>query len=287
MAETDERAARDAREDPDRRASGRLLRGHGGERRHSNRRGRFAEDKRAPRTGPERPGFREERLNQRANEPALPDDVKANELDPSVLQDLRSLAKDNADTVARHMVMAAALMAEDPKLALRHARAAKERAGRVGVVRETAGVAAYHAGEWKEALSELRAARRISGGPGLVAVMADCERGLGRPEKAIELAHSEEAAQLDDVSRTELAIVVSGARRDMGDVDAAVMELEALNLDPSREDDEAVRLFYAYADVLLAAGRKDEAVDWFGRSAALDPDGVLDSADRIADIRGE
>ncbi|MDO4609265.1 tetratricopeptide repeat protein [Corynebacterium sp.] len=262
-------------------------RGHGGERRHSNRRGRFAEDKRAPRTGPERPGFREERLNQRANEPALPDDVKANELDPSVLQDLRSLAKDNADTVARHMVMAAALMAEDPKLALRHARAAKERAGRVGVVRETAGVAAYHAGEWKEALSELRAARRISGGPGLVAVMADCERGLGRPEKAIELAHSEEAAQLDDVSRTELAIVVSGARRDMGDVDAAVMELEALNLDPSREDDEAVRLFYAYADVLLAAGRKDEAVEWFGRSAALDPDGVLDSADRIADIRGE
>ena len=95
------------------------------------------------------------------NEPKLPEDIDPAELDPSVRQDLTSLAKDNADQVARHMIMAASVMAEDPQLALRHARAAKDRAGRVGVVRETNGVAAYHAGEWKEALAELRAARRM------------------------------------------------------------------------------------------------------------------------------
>ena len=114
------------------------------------------------RSNPYRQGFREDRMAQKENEPALPDDIDASDLDPSVLQDLRVLAKDNADKVAKHMIMAASWMADDPQLALRHARAAKNRAGRVGVVREAAGIAAYHAGEWKEALSELRAARRMS-----------------------------------------------------------------------------------------------------------------------------
>lgn len=259
--------------------------GPGGDRRHSNRGGRFQDDqKRAPRTGPQRPGFREERIVARQNEPSLPEDVQPDELDPSVRQDLKSLSKDNADQVARHMIMAATLMADDPKLALRHARAAKDRAGRVGVVRETNGVAAYHAGEWKEALAELRAARRISGGAGLLAVMADCERGLGRPEKAIELGRSDEVRLLDDESRTELAIVVAGARRDMGDLDAAIIELEAQDLDPSRKDFEGARLFYAYADALAAAGRTDEAREWFNRSADLDPDGLLDAGDRAAEL---
>lgn len=259
--------------------------GQGGPRRRSNRGGRFQPDqKRAPRTGPQRPGFREERIVARQNEPSIPEDVKADELDPSVRQDLKSLAKDNADTVARHMIMAATLMADDPKLALRHARAAKDRAGRVGVVRETNGVAAYHAGEWKEALAELRAARRISGGAGLLAVMADCERGLGRPEKAIELSRTDEARLLDDDSRTELAIVVAGARRDMGDLDSAIIELEAQNLDPNRKDFEGARLFYAYADALAEAGRTDEAREWFNRSAELDPDELLDSRERVAEL---
>ena len=253
----------------------------GGNRRRSNRGGRNQDEKRTHRTGPQRPGFREERIEARKNEPKLPDDVRADELDPSIRQDLKSLAKDNADMVARHMIMAATLLAEDPQRALAHARAAKDRAGRVGVVRETAGVAAYHAGEWKEALSELRAARRISGGPGMLAVMADCERGLGRPEKAIELAHSPEAAQIDAETKTELAIVVAGARRDLGQLDEAIVELEAENLDPAREDFEAARLFYAYADALAAAGRVEDAKLWFGRSANIDVDEFLDSRERI------
>ena len=260
---------------------GRFDRRGGGRRQHAQRGGA---DRAERRTGPQRSGFREERIMKRHNDPDIPGDISAKDLDPSVLQDLRSLSKDNADTVARHMVMAAIWMEDDPQLALRHARAAKDRAGRVSVVRETAGIAAYHAGEWKEALTELRAARRISGGPGMLAVMADCERGLGHPEKALELGRTEDLSGLDDDSRVELAIVLAGARADMGDFDSAVVELKSVGLENTRSDITSMRLFYAFADCLVQAGRGDEAREWFLRSAELDTEGVLDARERAADL---
>lgn len=260
---------------------GRFDRRGGGRRQHAQRGGT---DRPERRTGPQRSGFREERIMKRQNDPDIPGDISAKDLDPSVLQDLRSLSKDNADTVARHMVMAAIWMEDDPQLALRHARAAKDRAGRVSVVRETAGIAAYHAGEWKEALTELRAARRISGGPGMLAVMADCERGLGHPEKALELGRTEDLSGLDDDSRVELAIVLAGARADMGDFDSAVVELKSVGLEDTRSDITSMRLFYAFADCLVQAGRGDEAREWFLRSAELDTEGVLDVRERAADL---
>lgn len=260
---------------------GRFDRRGGGRRQHAQRGGA---DRPERRTGPQRSGFREERIMKRQNDPDIPGDISAKDLDQSVLQDLRSLSKDNADTVARHMVMAAIWMEDDPQLALRHARAAKDRAGRVSVVRETAGIAAYHAGEWKEALTELRAARRISGGPGMLAVMADCERGLGHPEKALELGRTEDLSGLDDDSRVELAIVLAGARADMGDFDSAVVELKSVGLEDTRSDITSMRLFYAFADCLVQAGRGDEAREWFLRSAELDTEGVLDARERAADL---
>lgn len=260
---------------------GRFDRRGGGRRQHAQRGGA---DRPERRTGPQRSGFREERIMKRQNDPDIPGDISAKDLDPSVLQDLRSLSKDNADAVARHMVMAAIWMEDDPQLALRHARAAKDRAGRVSVVRETAGIAAYHAGEWKEALTELRAARRISGGPGMLAVMADCERGLGHPEKALELGRTEDLSGLDDDSRVELAIVLAGARADMGDFDSAVVELKSVGLEDTRSDITSMRLFYAFADCLVQAGRGDEAREWFLRSAELDTEGVLDARERAADL---
>ena len=255
------------------------------QRRHAQRAG-SGRNEGQRRSGPSRPNFREERTAKRMKEPSLPQDITSRDLDPSILQDLRSLSKDNAEQVGRHMVMAATLMQDDPQLALQHARAAKERAGRVAVVRETCGIAAYHAGEWKEALAELRAARRMSGGPGLMAVMADCERGLGHPEKAIEIARSEELSRLDAASMVELAIVVAGARQDMGQFDAAVAELERQDLNPSRHGVSASRLFYAYADALAAAGRTAEARQWFEHAADADEDELLDTADRLHELEG-
>ncbi|WP_406239420.1 hypothetical protein [Nocardia sp. NBC_01009] len=228
-----------------------------------------------------------DRRPPRPEEPDLPDDIQASDLEPAVRRDLLSLDKTNAEAVARHLVMAARLIDDDPGLALAHARAARQRAGRIAVVRETAGVTAYHAGEWAEALSELRTARRMSGGSGLLAVMADCERGLGRPERAIELGRSDEARALSGDEASELRIVVAGARMDLGQYDQAVVTLQTSDLDPSRTGSAAARLFYAYADALVAAGRTDDGLTWFLNAASADLDGETDAEDRAAELTGE
>ncbi|MCS4535022.1 hypothetical protein [Corynebacterium sp. HS2168-gen11] len=266
--------------DGDRRSYGNNRGREGDQRHHSNRGG--ADRNQRP-FHAQRPGYREERINQRVNEPDLPNDLDVRDLDPMVLQDLKVLAKDNAEVVAKHMIMAATWLADDPQLALRHARAAKDRAGRVAVVRETAGIAAYHAGEWKEALSELRAARRMSGGPGLIAVMADAERGLGRPEKAIELARTE-GVGLDRETEIELAIVVAGARSDLGQYDSAVVTLQQQNPDPNLKTVSNSRLSYAYADALEKVGRLDEARVWFTNAKKQDQDHLLDADERLAQL---
>lgn len=234
-----------------------------------------------------REGIASQRRDARPDEPDLPDDVEASELDPTIRRDLLSLDKSNANSVARHLVMAGRLLDDDPRAALSHARAARQRAGRIAVVREAAGITAYHAGEWAEALSELRAARRMSGGTGLLAVMADCERGLGRPEKALELGRGDDARKLTGDDAAELRIVLAGARMDLGQYDQAVVTLQTPDLDPDRTGTPAARLFYAYADALVAAGRTEEGLQWFLHSAAADIEGVTDAEERVEELTGE
>jgi tetratricopeptide (TPR) repeat protein len=191
-----------------------------------------------------------------------------------------------AEVVARHLVMAGRLLEDDPELAYRHAQAARRIASRVGLVREACGLAAYHTGNWSDALAELRAARRLSGTEGYLAIMADCERGLGRPERALELAKSEEVHRLPHEERIEMRIVESGARRDMGQLDSAVITLQVPELKDERLRPWSARLFYAYAEALVEAGREDESRDWFARAAAADRDGDTDAAERYAELEG-
>ncbi|WP_461125065.1 hypothetical protein [Saccharothrix stipae] len=226
----------------------------------------------------------DERVFTRARTPELPDDADISILDPEVKQELRGLPKGLADIVGRHLAAAGMLIDSEPELALEHARYARSKAARVAVVREAAGLAAYHAGEWAEALSELRAARRMSHGTGHVAVMADCERALGRPERAIELAREAQVSLLSPDEAVELRIVAAGARRDMGQLEAAVVALQGDDLDEKRRDPWSARLFYAYADNLEAAGRTEEAVKWFLNAAQADDDNETDAAERAFDI---
>jgi hypothetical protein len=179
-------------------------------------------------------------------------------LDRDVRARLRTLSKDNAGIVGRHLVMTGRLLDEDPELAYEHAQAAVRHGGRVDVVREAAGLAAYRTGRFAEALRELRTVRRLNGSSEHLAVMADCERGLGRPERALTLAASPEAETLDTEARVELAMVVSGARLDMGDPDAAIAALAGIATGPVRTL-LAARVAQARADALRAAGRVDEA----------------------------
>lgn len=212
--------------------------------------------------------------------PEIPEDITPQDLEPEIRRDLRTLNKENADAVARHLVAAMWALEENPKLALRHGRAAKARAGRIGVVREMLGVIAYSCGEWAETLSELRAARRLQGGPGLLSLMADAERGLGRPERAIELARSEEAQQLENEDLIELKIVEAGARLDLEQIDAALVTLEDAGLSKNGKGEQAARLAYAYADVLAAAERTGEARVWFESSLAADEE-ATDAQERL------
>ncbi|RCW44731.1 hypothetical protein DFQ14_104322 [Halopolyspora algeriensis] len=220
----------------------------------------------------------------RPQEPELPEDVQPSELHGDVRRELRGLPKALADQVAGHLVAAGTLMESDPQQALTHARFARRRAARVAAVREANGLTAYHAGEWSEALTELRAARRMSGGAGHMAIMADCERALGRSQRAVELSRSPEAAELDAWQAAELRIVVAGARRDLGQIDASVVGLQTPDLDPQRQDPWSARLFYAYADNLLAAGRVEEAFTWFVHAAHADDEGETDAPERLDEL---
>ncbi len=217
--------------------------------------------------------------------PPIDPDVTGSELAPEVRRDLRSLAKDKADDVGQRLVMVARLLDSDPETALKHADVARELASRVGSVREACGLAAYATGDYAAALRELRAARRITGSSVHLPVMADCERGLGRPDRALALAHSDDVKALDADARIEMTIVESGARRDRGEDAAALAVLDSATLRTSKRP-WAARLRYAYADLLLDLGRRDEAIEWFRRTAASDTDHLTDAADRLVDLDG-
>jgi len=219
------------------------------------------------------------RLRPRIFEPDIPEDVTGEELEKSVRAELLSLSAENAKVVARHMVCVNLYMDVDPELSHKHAVAAAHHAGRLAVVRETAGYAAYRAGHYEIALKELRASNRISGDVSMWPVMADCERGLGNPLKALNLAGSAEVKRLAKPEEIEMRIVASGARRDLGEFDAAVVTLQCKELKNENEE-WALRLRYAYADALDAAGRKEEAHEWFLKCADLDPDELTDALER-------
>jgi tetratricopeptide (TPR) repeat protein len=225
-----------------------------------------------------------EREPARDSGPHIPDDVEAKQLAPDVRGELTTLDKHTADLVARHLVAAGLLLDDDPETALAHARAARARSSRIAAIREAVGIAAYHCGDWPQALAELRAARRMGSRSALLPLIADCERGIGRPERAIELARSAEAAQLTGDDADELRIVVAGARSDLGQYEQALAVLSTPPLDPKRAGQTAARLFYVYADTLLALGRGKEALQWFINAAAVDIEGLTDAEERITEL---
>jgi hypothetical protein len=184
--------------------------------------------------------------------------------------------------VARQLI--AASLAEDPEQAYRHAQAARQLAARVGVVRESVGIAAYRAGHWAEALAELRAARRLTGRSSYLPMMADSERALGRLDRALDLVTGPQAEEADRATRIELKIVESGIRRDQGLPGAAVVALQIPELTDGRQRRGSARLYYAYADALLDAGRDDEAREWFARAAGADTQGETDADERFDEL---
>ncbi|RLV50288.1 tetratricopeptide repeat protein [Nocardioides mangrovicus] len=221
---------------------------------------------------------------ERYDGPPIPEQVTGKELDRSVRAQLASLPEKLGERVARHLVAAGLLLEDDPATAYQHTLAARARAGRLAVVREAVGEAAYASGEFAEALTELRAARRMNGAKDYLAMMADCERALGRPDRALELLRGVDRDGLPAELKAELTIVEAGARRDRGELDAALRTLEQAPLMTQTRATWVARLRYAYADILLAADRRQDALTWFHRTEAVDAEEATDAADRAAEL---
>ena len=249
------------RRDDDRRG------GYQGKRRDDDRRGgrdrggrgRGDNDRRASRKTDTGEYAREQRARRpRIQEPEIPEGVTGRELDREIFGQLRSLDKENAAMVAKHLVAAGGLLDLDPDRAHEHAKAAMARAGRVAVVREALGIAAYYVEKYDEAVRELRTHRRISGSNDNLALIADAERGRGKPEKAIELLKNSEELDLDNDTRTELVIVAAGAKSDLDDLDGARQLIEAEDF-TQKPSGALVRLMAAYAEVLRLHGETELA----------------------------
>ncbi len=216
--------------------------------------------------------------------PELPESVTGAELDRSVAGQLKGLPDKLAARVRRHLAAAGLLVDEDPETAYRHALAARARAPRLAVVREATGEAAYAAGHYAEALAELRAAKRMNGASAYLPIMADCHRALGNPQQALKLAKSPSVANFAPEAKAEMTIVEAGARRDLGQVDAALRTLELAPLTSQARAPWVVRLRYAYADTLETAGREQEALTWFHRTHAIDAEQITDAGARAEEL---
>jgi hypothetical protein len=198
----------------------------------------------------------------RPADPALPDDVTPKDLSPAARNELKTLTNENAERVARHLAMASRLIDDDPALAHEHALAASRHAGRIPVARETVAITAYAMGDYALALRELRTYRRLTGRDDQIALMVDSERGVGRPDRALEAGRSVDRAALPTGVRVSLAIAMSGAWLDKGDAGRALQELDIPEADPSRAFDWSPALFSARAVVLEDLGRSEEAAHW-------------------------
>ena len=241
----DERPRRDGERSDFRRGQGR-----GG-----NRNGRFDRD----RLRGERRNSRPPQRN-RVPEPELPEDVSAKDLESTARMALRALSRLNAENIARHLVMTQRLLETDPEVAYAHARYAASHAGRIAIVREAAGIAAYVAGLYSEALRELRAARRLSGMDTMYRAMeVDCERALGRPDAALRSAQNALQLDLEDDERAELAIVVTGIYHDQGNDELALITIEDAIRKAPKDTETLRRLHSVRADRLEDLGRVREA----------------------------
>src|SRR5207249_239393 len=142
----------------------------------------------------------------------------------SVEEEIRATARPKqSERAVRAFQQAVSLMERGrDAAAVAPAREAKDLAPRSGVVREVLGMALYRSGQFREALRELQAYRRITGRADQNHLIADSHRALGAPEKAVEPAREAIRARIGDDVRAEAAVVGAAALADLGRTDEAL-----------------------------------------------------------------
>lgn len=196
---------------------------------------------------------------RRPDEPKMPKGLEWSMLSKDEKERLRGLSKEHAENIGLHMLAAYALEEEDPDAAMEHAQWVARQASRVDVSRETLAFIAYRRGDYKLALREFRTAYRMNGYGDYLPFMADCERGLGNPQKAVDIALSDDAKQLQGESKAELFLVYAGALADLDLFDKAVEVAHTIAHAKGVGGAYRMRAIQAEQNFLELAGREDEA----------------------------
>ena len=201
------------------------------------------------------------------------------------MEELQRLTKPTQlrDAVSRLARAVELLERGDPGAAAAEATKAKASSSRSASVREVLGLALYGQGRWQEAMTELKAYRRISGRADQNHVIADCLRALGKPQDAVPLAEEELRAKVPNEAKAEAVIVAASALADQGRFSEALAFLGRAKTREAVSEPYTLRLWYVRGDVLAKAGRREEAADEFRKIMRHDAT-AFDAAERLAEL---
>ena len=197
--------------------------------------------------------------DRRPGEPKMPRGLEWSMLSSDERERLRGLSKEHAENIGLHILAAYTLIEDDPELAIEHAKWAAKQASRIDFARETLAFAAYRTGDYKLALREFRTAYRMNGFPDYLPFMADCERGLGNPKKAIELALSDDAKLLRGEPKAEMFLVYAGALSDIEEWDKAIAVVHTLGRSKGLSGGYRMRALQAEQLFLEETGQSEKA----------------------------
>ncbi|MBT1163905.1 hypothetical protein [Bifidobacterium felsineum] len=196
---------------------------------------------------------------RRPDEPRMPKGMEWSMLSKDERERLRGLSKEHAENIGLHILAAYALEEKDPELALEHAKWVARQASRIDFARETLAFVAYRQGNYKLALREFRTAYRMNGFQDYLPFIADCERGVGNPKKAVEIAQSEEGKQLHGAPKVEMFLVYAGALGDLELWDKAIEVVHTVGRSQGLPGEYRMRAVQAEQYFLEEAGRNGEA----------------------------
>ena len=198
--------------------------------------------------------------HRRPDEPKMPKGIEWRMLTTDDRERLRGLSKEHAENIGLHILAAYTLEESNPELALEHAKWVARQASRIDFARETLAFVAYRQGDYKLALREFRTAFRMNGFLDYLPFIADCERGMGEPKKAIEVAASDDAKYLRGEAKAEMFLVYAGALGDLKMWDKAIEIVHTLGRSKGLAGEYRMRAVQAEQYFLEEAGCTDEAI---------------------------
>lgn len=153
----------------------------------------------------------------------------------------------------------------------------------VAAVRELAGLAAYRAGRWRDAVRHLEAYGELADDDAHVPALMDCQRALGRPGKVADLWSELRRRSPGPDVLAEARIVAAGTLADGGDLEGAVSILATAGAGRALRNPSArhLRQWYALADLYERAGDLPRARELFDRVRRADPE-AYDVGERLA-----